>query len=143
MNLIGFCKKMLRDYFIIVTGINLAMAIVGMSIDSERSFSYEVFFSPLIMGAIASLPSIVLYSGKELGLKQTLFRNALHLLLLELTINGFGYLVGLFTDPSMVLSNIFTVLMVYVFTMVFSWILDHRTAREINKGLKRLQESEL
>ncbi len=143
MNLIGFFKKMLRDYFIIVTGINLAMAFLGMSIDSERSFSYDVFFSPLIMGAIASLPSIVLYSSKELSLKQTLFRSALHLLLLEVTITGFGYLVGLFADPSMVLPNILTVLLVYIFTMIFSLILDRKTAKEINKGLKRLQESGL
>ena len=141
MNLIEFFKKTLRDYFIIVTGINLATAILGMNLDAERSLSYDAFFSPLIIGAIALLPSIVLYSGKEVGLKQTILRRALHLLLLELTITGFGYLAGLFTDPSMVLPNIITVLLVYVFTMVFSWILDRRTAQEINKGLKKLQES--
>lgn len=141
MNLNEFFKKTLRDYFIIVTGINLATAILGMNLDSERSLSYDAFFSPLIIGAIALLPSIVLYSGKEPGLKQTILRRALHLLLLELTITGFGYLAGLFTDPSMVLPNIITVLLVYIFTMVFSWILDRRTAQEINKGLKKLQES--
>lgn len=141
MNLNGFLKKNLRDYFIIVTGINAAMAILGMKLDAERSFGYEAFFSPLIIGVVALLPSIVLYSGRELGLKQMLIRRALHLLVLEATLTGFGYLAGLFEDRTLILPFVLTVLLVYLFTMTFRWILDRRTAQEINKGLKRLQES--
>ena len=106
----------------------------------ERTFSYEAFLSPLIIGAMALLPSVVLYSNRELSLKQTMLRRALHLLLLELTINGFGYVAGFFADPTMLLPNVLIVFSVYVFTVIFSWILDHRTVQEINRGLRRLQD---
>ena len=139
MNLIGFLKRNLRDYFIIVTGINVAMAILGLNMDSSRTFGYEAFFSPLIIGAVALLPSIVMYAKEELSLKQMLLRRALHLLVLELTITGFGYLAGFFADLMIILPFVLTVFFVYIFTMVFGFILDRRTAMEINKGLKRLQ----
>jgi Flp pilus assembly protein TadB len=142
MNFIGFMKKNLRDYFIIVTGINVAMAFLGMNLDTERSFGYEAFFSPLIIGAVAVLPSFVLYSTKELGLKQMIVRRGLHLLVLEFTLTVFGYLAGLFTSLAIVLPFVLTVLLVYLFTLLIRWILDSRTAQEINKGLKRLQEFE-
>lgn len=141
MSFIGFLKKNLRDYFIIVTGINVAMAILGMNLDAGRAFGYEAFLSPLIIGAVALLPGFILYSDKELSMKQMLVRRSLHLLVLEATITGFGYLAGFFEDITMVLPFILTVFLVYVFTMVFRLILDRRTAQEINKGLKRLQES--
>ncbi|MDF2904874.1 MAG: hypothetical protein K0R34_195 [Herbinix sp.] len=140
MKLIDFLKKTLRDYFIIVTGINLAMAILGMNMDAERSFSYEAFYSPLIIGVVALLPSFVMYSYKEISLKKMVIRRGLHLLMLELILIGFGYVSGFFEDRTIILPFILTVFLVYIFTLVFRLILDRRTAQEINKGLKRLQE---
>ena len=60
MSLSSFVKKNLRDYFIIVTGINLAMAILGLNFDTNKLIGYEAFFSPLIIGAIAIIPSFVM-----------------------------------------------------------------------------------
>jgi hypothetical protein len=142
MSLSSFVKKNLRDYFIIVTGINLAMAILGLNFDVNKLIGYEAFFSPLIIGAVAILPSFVMYSPKELNLRQMLLRRGLHLAVLELTLTGFGFLAGFFANNNILLPFMVTVLLVYVFTMVFQWILDNRTAREINQGLRRLQEYE-
>ena len=142
MSLSSFIKKNLRDYFIIVTGINVAMAILGLNFEANKTIGYEAFFSPLIIGAIAVLPSFVLYSAKELSLRQMLLRRVVHLAVLELTLTGFGFLAGFFADITILLPFMVTVLLVYVFTLVFRWILDNRTAKEINKGLKRLQENE-
>ena len=133
-------KKNLRDYFIIVTGINVAMAILGLNFEVNKTIGYEAFFSPLIIGAVAVLPSIVMYSAKELSLKQMLLRRGLHLVVLEITLTGFGYLAGFFTDNTILFPFILIVLLVYVFTLVFNWILDSRTAKEINRGLKLLKE---
>lgn len=133
-------KKNLRDYFIIVTGINVAMAILGLNYEADKTIGYEAFLSPLIIGAVAVFPSLVMYSAKELSLKQMLLRRGLHLVVLELTLTGFGYLAGFFTDNTILLPFILIVLLVYVFTLVFNWILDSRTAKEINRGLKLLKE---
>jgi hypothetical protein len=142
MSLSSFIKKNLRDYFIIVTGINVAMAILGLNLEANRTFGYEAFFSPLIIGAIAVLPSVVMYSAKELSLRQMLLRSGVHLVVLEFTLTGFGYWAGFFTDITILPPFMVTVLLVYVFTLLFGWILDNRTAKAINKGLRRLQEYE-
>ncbi len=142
MNLIDFLKKNLRDYFIIVTGINAAMAILGMSMDSGRDLGYEAFLSPLLIGGVALLPSIIMYSAKELNLRQMFLRRVMHLLALELLLTGFGYLAGFFTDGKLIFPFILTVFLVYAFTMLFRFILDRRIAQEINLGLKRLQEND-
>ncbi|MBP1754663.1 MAG: hypothetical protein H6Q59_1061 [Firmicutes bacterium] len=140
MSLLGFVKKNLMDYFIIVTGINVAIAVLGMNFDPDTVLGYEAYFSPLIIGAVAVLPSMVLYSRRELSVKGMLFRRALHLLVLELTLISFGYVAGLLTQWTIVLPFVVVVLVVYVFTLLVHYLIDSRTAVEINKGLRRIQE---
>lgn len=140
MSLLSFIKKNLMDYFVIVTGINVAIAILGMNFDPDAILGYEAYFSPLIIGAVAVLPSIVLYSRRELSLRGMLFRRALHLLVLELTLLGFGYVTGLLTEWTIVVPFVAVVLVVYVFTLLIDYLMDSKTAVEINKGLRRIQE---
>ncbi|MHB8127565.1 MAG: DUF3021 family protein [Mobilitalea sp.] len=139
MNFVEFTKKNLMNYFIIVTGITAVMAILGAKVDPGQAFGYEVFFSPLIYGAIAVLPSYVFYSKRELTLKQMLFRRILHFVILEVTLLGFGYTVGILNSMKVALALASFVFIVYLFTNVIKWIIDSKTTVEINEGLKRLQ----
>lgn len=134
-----YLKKTLMNYFIIVTGITVAMATLGLIYEPEVTFGYEAYFSPLIFGAIAVLPSFLLYSKRDLTMKQMLVRRILHFTVLELVLLGFGYITNLFQELEVALSFALSVLMVYLFTSMASWLIDTRTAVEINKGLKRLQ----
>lgn len=140
MNLISFIKKKLMDYFIIVTGVNIAIAVLGMNYKPDEILGYDAFFSPLILGAVAVLPSIVFYSRKELDFGQMLLRRAIHLIVLELTLVGFGYISGLFTGLNIIIPFVLIVFAVYVFTLLIRWIIDSKTALAINMGLKRIQE---
>jgi uncharacterized membrane protein YesL len=140
MSFMSFVKKNLIDYFIIVTGVNIAIAVLGMNYKPEELLGYDAFFSPLILGAVAVLPSFVFYSRRELSLRQMLIRRVIHLVVLELTLVGFGYIARLLTGLNITISFVLIVFAVYVFTLIIRWIIDSKTALEINLGLKRIQE---
>jgi hypothetical protein len=139
MSFVEFAKRNLMSYFIIVTGITVAIAVLGMNFDPGASLGYEAFFSPLIFGAVAVLPSLALYSKKELTFKQMLFRRILHFLLLELGLLGFGSISGIFDGTEVIISFAISVFVVYLFTNVIQWLIDSKTAVDINKGLKKMQ----
>ena len=140
MSFLEFSKKTLMNFFVIVTGVTLAIAVLGLNFQAEEQFGYEAYFSPIIIGAIATLPSFVLYSKKELPIKQMLLRKILHFIVLLLAMVGFGKAAGLLTNTELTAMFLLSVIAVYAFTTVINWIVDSKTAQEINEGLKKLQE---
>lgn len=134
-----YLKKCLMTYFIVVTAVTVAIPVLGMNFDPEATFGYEVLFSPLLFGAVALLPSFVLYSRRELTFKRMLLRRVLHFITLELTLLLFGFLFRLFDGIEVIISFAFSVFAVYLFTFIAEWVIDNKTAGEINKGLKKLQ----
>jgi hypothetical protein len=139
MSIQDFCKKNLMNYFIVVTGVTVAMAVLGLNFDRSARFGYEALLSPVVFGAVATLPSFILFSRKELSFRQMLIRRILHFAALELVLILFGYLFGIFKGFHVVLSFAFSVLAVYLFTEVIHYLMDSRTAGKINEGLKRIQ----
>ncbi len=81
----------------------------------------------------------VLYSKKELTFKQMLFRRILHFVLLEMSQLTIGYLLAAMNSVIMIMLFL-SVFSVYLFTMVIGWIIDSKTAVDINRGLKRIQD---
>ena len=58
-----------RLYFILVTLITILLMVVGLIFDSDRTFSYEAFFSPLFYAFIGAIPVFFFQSDKELSMK--------------------------------------------------------------------------
>ena len=78
-----FILACLRSFFAIVTLVNVAVFVLGFTMDPERLFGYEVFLMPLIYGALGILPNIVMYSKRELKIRELLVRKAIQLVLIE------------------------------------------------------------
>jgi hypothetical protein len=74
-------KEIAESYFISVTLINIAIYATGMIFRPEQKFGYEAFLSPLLFGLLTVLPTVIMYSPKELTIRQLLFRKAIQLLL--------------------------------------------------------------
>jgi hypothetical protein len=138
MSFVEFLKKNLMNFFIIVTCITAAIGILGSNFDPNAVLGYEAFFSPIIFGLIATVPSFILYSPKELSFEHMLLRRVLHFITLELLLIGFGYLSGILKETSVTISYAISIFIVYLITNVVQWIIDSRTADSINKGLKGL-----
>lgn len=134
-----FVKKIMMSFFVSVACICTAMALIGVIFEPDTRFGYEAFLSPLIFGAVASLPSLVTYSKNELTLKQTAIRNIIHFILLEAVILSVLYFGGMLTSISMVVSLGVSIFMIDLAVNLVLWINDKRTAKEFNTALKRLQ----
>ena len=127
------------QFFIITTFVNVASAIVGPVLMPGKTFGFAAFWSPLFAGLLGTLPSAVLYSKKELTLRQTILRKVLHVLLLEFILLLVGWLNGNISSAGSFVLFALMVLAIYAAVTLFSFLLESREAKQINAGLRALQ----
>ena len=134
-------RTMLGSFFISVTLINAAMFVLGRMLEPDMKFGYEAFAYPLIYGFIGSLPGLVMYSKKELTIKQTLIREFVQMLMVVAIIIGFMF--GRFRNIPDVLPQLIgvsvSVMIIYVLVNVFGWLIDLKTANKMTEDLKKFQ----
>lgn len=136
-----FVKSMIKDMFIITTLVNITMFVLGSIYRPQVTLPYYVFLYPVAYGILGALPSLVLYSRKELSVKQLILRKVLSIVLLELLLGSFtflGYLEEV--SLSMLLSFAISVLVVYVLVNVIEWLIDTHNAVELMKELRQYQD---
>ncbi len=139
MSFSSFLRICAIRFFIIVTCLNVSTAIFGPMFQAEALFGFSAFYSPLIGATLGTLPSIILYSRKELNLRQTVIRKVLHLLALEIIIIGFTILIGKNLDILQIMLFVGIILIVYFVVNFISQLLQLKDSREINAGLRALQ----
>ncbi len=138
-----FVKKIMISFYITVTFIVLAMAILGLVFEPDTRMGYEAFFSPLIFGAIATFPNLLTYSKEELSVRQALVRKIIHFFLLEILILTSLYFSNMLTSVSITVSLALTILIIYTAVSTIMWINDKKTALEFNHALRIYQTSNL
>lgn len=134
-----FVKKVMMSFFVSITCISAAMALIGMLFEPDPRFGYEAFLSPLIFGVLASLPMLVKYSKRELSFRQTAIRNVIHFLLLEVVVLSVLYFGGMLTSISMAISLGISIFVIDLTVNLVLWINDKRVAKEFNYALKKFQ----
>ena len=134
-------SKMFRNYFVLVTLINAVIFVSGSIAQPDARFGYSVFMMPLIYALAGILPQAVMYSKRELSIKEVLLRKFIQLLLIELLVNGIilgeDMLQQEYTDFLKTISV--CVVLVYVFANVISWVLDSMSARTLTRELVEYQ----
>lgn len=131
--------EILMSYFIVVTLINIVMAVLGLLLEKDRMFGYEAFFFPLIYGFLGSLPSLISYSKKELSITQMGIRKVLQYIILEVVILSFLILNGVNNRIIIVCVGL-SVFMVAGFAELFLWFFNYEKAKKLNQLLKSYQE---
>ncbi len=134
-------KKVMMSFFVSVTCITVAMASIGIVFEPTALFGYDAFLSPLLFGALASLPMLVKYSNKELSVRQTIIRALIHLILLEAAILSALHFAGILTSISMAVSLGISILLIDMTVSLVLWIQDTRTAKQFNEALQRMQRT--
>lgn len=134
-----FIKKIMMSFFVSVTLICFAMALIGLNFDMNTQFGYEAFFSPLIFGLISSLTLLVQYSKKELSVKQAMLRTVIHFILLETVIIAVLFFEGLLTSLNVAITLAVSIFIIYLTVKLILWINDKRIAKEFTVALKKLQ----
>ena len=84
-------RTCLGNFFICVTLINVAILILGCMLEPDVKFGYEVFAYPLIYGLLGTLPGLIMYSRKELTIKQTIIREVIQMFMVVVIIIGFMF----------------------------------------------------
>ncbi len=139
MKFSSFLRSCAIRFFIVAACLNVATAIFGPMLQPEATFGFDAFYSPLIGATLGILPSIILYSRKELNLHQTIIRKVLHLLALEVIIIGFSILMGKNFSLFQIILFVGIILIVYLAVNLIEQLLQIKDTREINEGLRALQ----
>lgn len=134
-------KANLGGFFISVTLIDVAIFILGSILEPDMKFGYEAFIYPVIYGVLGSLPGLIMYSKKELTLKQTIVREIIQMLMIVALIIAFMF--GRFKVVPDVIPQIIgvaiSVMVIYILVHFFSWLIDLKTANIMTEDLKKYQ----
>ena len=134
-------RTQLAGFFISVTLIDLAMFVLGLMLQPDLRFGYEAFAYPLIYGVIGTVPGLVMYSKKELTVKQTLIREFIQMMLIIALIIAFMF--GRFHVTKEYIPQIIgvsvSIMVIYVLVHVFGWLMDLKTANRMTEDLKAFQ----
>ena len=143
MTIKEFIINRVQLFFFLVTTILLAQILLGNAIEPDRVLHYKDFIGTFEMAGLCIIPTIVTYSKKELSLKQTLFRHAIQLLLIE----GIMFIFAFFGIESSLqkVSNIIaicvSVAVIYMLAIFVMWFHQNLESKKLTQLLQNLQNS--
>ena len=134
-------KENIMSFFIIVTLVNIAIFITGIILAPEEKFGYEAFIVPVIDGILGTIPGLVMYSKRELTVKQMVVRDIIQLISIELIILFFSFGFTGFTSDNIprVIAVILSVAFVYAGVLIITYLLDLKAAKKMTDDLKTFQ----
>lgn len=136
-----FILPKIQMFFFLVTMILSAQVILGTIIAPQQVLHYSDFISTFIMAGLCMLPTIVLYSKKELSFRQMIARHIIQLVLIE------GIMLTLAIvdiEPSeQKLLNIIMVLVattvIYALAILVMWYRQYLESKKLTELLKKMQ----
>ena len=131
------------NFFIIVTLVNLAIFISGSLLAPEQTFGYTAFIVPIIDGLLGVIPGLVMYSKRELSVKQMIVRNIIQLISIELIVVLFTFGFSKITAENIpyLIAVTVSVAVVFIAVIVIRYLLDLKTARKMTDDLTAFRES--
>ena len=132
----------LKLYFMLVTFITVLIMILGLAFDSDRTFSYPVFASPLIYAAIGVLPVFLPGQEKELSVKKLILKRIIQLVIIETIILFLAFSSdNIPTEKRNVVAGIAVgIVVIYILINVLEYLFEKREAKELNDILVNYQE---
>lgn len=136
-------KDNLMNFFIIVTLVNIVIFVCGTIMAPDQNLTYEAFLVPIIDGLLGIIPGLVMYSKRELTLKQMIIRELIQLISIELIILFFTFGFSGFNIEKlgMVFVVAVSVAVVYILVTLIRFFLDSRSAKKMTDDLKAFQKS--
>lgn len=137
-----FWNDLIRSYFTLVTLITAATLVLGLSLEPDVRFGYEAFASPLIFALCGVVPNVVMYSKKELTIKELLVRKLLQLILIEILVLLVAfYGTEQYAKTERITAIGISIFVIYIITHIIDWFLDYRSAKKMNEELIRFQQT--
>lgn len=127
----------------LVTMISVVMALLGMTFFPNAKFGYEAFKTPLFFAALGTLPNIIMYSQKELTIKQLLIRKIIQLILVEIIAISIAIPAELNTlnKDKVILSLAISIFIIYILTHIIEWFQNRAVAKQMTEELLNFQQN--
>lgn len=132
-------SDMIISFCVVTACVTILEGVMGMLFFPDQQLGYEAFFSPPLFGFFSAIFGLVTYSKKELSIKQMVFREIIHLLLIEFLVFGLNIAVGNLYDIRTCIALASSIAIVYVVVCIILWINDQRSATQFNQRLKQFQ----
>ena len=137
MNISSFWKRMFFMFMLIEGGISITMGVGGMIMVPGETVPYYAFFIPFLFAALCMIPVMLLYTEKEMTIKQAIIRKIIMVLLLEILV----LLAQRIISPSATIS-LYVCVFISVFVIVavvglITWLYDKEAADQMNEKLKK------
>ncbi len=142
MTIKEFILSRIQLFFLLVTLILVASAILGAIYDPDKELRFYHLFSPVILAACCVLPTCATYFKKEPTVKQYIFRQMIELALIEAVV------MMLITPPAEIEKWLFYIVLgvviavIYLLAMVMMWLQKVQQSKRLTEQLKVLQQSE-
>ena len=136
-----FIADCIRTFFTIVTLINIAMYLMGVSIFPEVTMGYEGFIIPVIYGLVGTIPNFAMYSNRELKVNELIVRKVIQLLLTEACVLIAVFSGSSYTDkvPWLIIVVALSIFIIFVVASLFDWIQNYLSAKQMMEDLKIFQ----
>ena len=140
-------KELIHDiintYFMLVTMILGVMAILGTYFMPDVKFGYEVFGIPLLYAALGTIPNVIMYSKKELTIKQFLIRKVIQLVLIEVIIIAVALPAEVIDEgkTDLVMSLAISIFVVFILTHLIEWFQNYVAAKQMTENLMSFQRN--
>ena len=136
-------KDNLMNFFIIVTLVNIVIFICGSIFAPDQEITYSAFLVPILDGPLGIIPGIVMYSKRELTVKQMIVREVIQLLSIELIILLFTFGISGFNleNLALIIAEMVSIAVVFVIVIVIRYFFDKRSAKIMTSNLKDFQKS--
>ncbi len=138
-----FVIDVIRTYFTVVTLINVIMFVVGTQVSPNYRFGYEAFIAPLIYGAVGTFPNIIMYSKRELTVKELWVRKIIQLIVIEISVLfvAFYDADAMFQKTEIVVRVGVGIFIIYVISTIIDGVQDYLVAKKMTEELMKFQES--
>ena len=137
-----FIVNKLILFFMLSTLITVAISLIGSAFDPEGRFGYASLLVPIEYAALCMLPTLVLWSKRELSPKQLLVRKAIMLVLIEAVILFIAFSSDVIDTENIgvVLTIAGSVLVIFVLANLFNWLKNSAEAKKLNHDLEQFQK---
>lgn len=142
MELRSVLKKCIIDFLMIQAGITLAIGVIGCIKIPELGVTHYSFFMPFVYAFFCVIPSLVVYSAKELSIKQMLIRKVIQLFLIELIVILVSYVIGTLNNTFICIAILLAVAIVYIVVNVFEYLFCKSEADTMTKKIQHIKEKE-
>lgn len=128
-------SNLIRNYFIIFTIIILGTALFNPT----HAFTFREIMLSALFALAGDLPLLVYYSKEELTIKRRYLRIVIHFILLEIVILTFGNVTGQVSGVEQTALFGLEILGIYTLVRMVSWLIDRKTAKDINLRIANIR----